>query len=177
MTEDSSVNKRDYSRFYTPKKIAEQMVFMARPIRSTQIWLEPSAGDGSLVRAVKDVDDRIKVHAVEENQSCKLSLINSGASAVFIGDFLQYNPDFQYDRIIANPPFGNGIDLGAHFMKMYSLLKIDGIMVILLPMDYIRPMEIIHNVKLLECEAIENWATNKDGTVTPIIITKYKKLK
>jgi hypothetical protein len=177
MTEDSSVKKRDYSRFYTPDTIAGKMVLMAGPTKPSYLWLEPSAGDGRIIKAIRRYHKRAKVHAIEINHACKPSLLDSGVSALFIGDFLKYTPDFLYDRIVANPPFGNGIDLGSHFTKMYSLLKIDGIMVILLPMDYIRPMEIIHNVKLLECEPIENWATNKDGTVTPIIITKYKKLK
>jgi hypothetical protein len=168
---------RDYSKFYTPTNIANQMIFLARPIRSDQYWLEPSAGDGRLIKALRTFDDRIQVHAIEINPSCKEELLNSGARAVFIGDFLQYQPDFLYDRIIANPPFGNGIDLGAHFLKMYNLCKIDGYIVVILPSDFIRPMEIIHSVKLVDMAIIDNWSANKDGSVTPITICKYQKVK
>lgn len=169
--------QRDYSKFYTPANIASEMVFISRPIRSTQLWLEPSAGNGRLIRAIKEVNDRIKVHAVEINESCKSSLLGIGANAVFIGDFLEYNPDFLYDRILANPPFGNGINLEAHFLKMYNLCKIGGYIVCILPVDFIRPMEIIHFVKLVDIKLIQNWSKNKDGSTTEISICKYEKIK
>jgi tRNA1(Val) A37 N6-methylase TrmN6 len=160
---------RDYSKFYTPTNVANEMIFLARPIRSTQYWLEPSAGNGNLIKALRETDDRIQIHAVEINKGCEQELIDSGARAVFIGDFLEYQPDFLYDRILANPPFGNNIDIKAHFDKMYSLLKQDGKLVCILPADF-EP----------DCygyvsEPLDNWSTNKDGSITPIrIVTAFK---
>ena len=40
-------------------------------------------------------------------------------------DILKYNPEYQYDKIIMNPPYDNGSDI-LHLLHCYDILKPGG---------------------------------------------------
>lgn len=157
--------KRDYKKFFTPSYIAKYMVGLLNPQTGDAI-LEPSAGDGAIVRAIKERNAGCIVFAFELNEEHKPYLRNAGANIVVIKDFLE-TPDYaKFTSCCANPPFGNGIDLQAHFDLMCKLVQHGGKMVMILPQDFIVPFEhVVH--------PIENWSTNKDGTTTPIKIVEF----
>lgn len=158
--------KRDYSKFFTPKKVADFMVELLEP-KDGEVILEPSAGDGSLVRAVKEKCPKALVFACEIDNKwhCELKKV---ADVVVIKDFLKYPTTPKHSKCISNPPFGNGIDLITHVDRMIEAVTRGGRLVILVPDDF-NP-EIGHTAYY-----VENWSKNSDGTVTPIKIIEMTK--
>lgn len=67
----------------------------------------------------------INLECVELNQSCKNVLKDKGYNIVG-SDFFLFNPKYKYDFVIGAPNFRDNIDC-KHVMKMYSLLKPNGI--------------------------------------------------
>lgn len=160
-------SQRDYRRFFTPDDIADRMVQLLDPQPGDQI-LEPSAGNGSLVKALRrtGVQD-LCIEAVEMDARHHEHL-QGITNCVMIGDFLQMRlrPGVA-NKIIANPPFGNGIDLDAHVAKMIGLLKPGGRAVIIVPRGFREGLGKEH--------LIDNWARNSDGSMTAIKIIVFNK--
>lgn len=108
--------------FVTPSDLAERMAELA-DIKPSHRVLEPSAGTGSLLKAIGDGPDKV---AVEINQNLAAGLSRLGVSDLRIhqGDFLECTPDQlgKFDRIIMNPPFSGQADIehvqhGLKFLK------------------------------------------------------------
>lgn len=159
---------RDYTRFFTLPMTARFMACLLNPQDNDHI-LEPSAGDGALVRALKYVNPRCHVDAVEIDSQWYIRLCDSGSKQVFRDDFLHFKPGIMYDKIIANPPFGNGTDVQAHFDKMWSHLKPGGLIACILP-KYLEVANHKEYLRLPRCirYPLVNWGTNSDGTITEI---------
>lgn len=121
--------KRDYQFFATPAEYAEWMVIRAG-IEWTHRILEPSAGDGAIVKAIRRYNPIVDVDCFElmlENRE-KLRAL-AGARAIG-DDFLLHPPVAEYDRIIANPPFTRDQDI-EHIRHMWACLKPGGVLVTL----------------------------------------------
>lgn len=89
--------------FYeTPDKVVAGLAASSNFFDGAQSLLEPSAGRGSIVRAVQSRFHHVKVGAVEI-QDFAADLAKLGCDFI-IADFLTL-PVVQYDRIVANPPF------------------------------------------------------------------------
>lgn len=114
--------KRDYTKFFTPSHIAKYMVGLVLP-QIGDIILEPSAGNGSIVRSIKENNAGVRVFAFDINEEFEPYLRNAGADIVVIKDFLSIPVHAKFTSCIANPPFGNGIDLDAHFNHIVITLK------------------------------------------------------
>jgi hypothetical protein len=71
-----------------------------------RLWLEPSAGEGHIIRAANSARPDLLWAAYELRKECGPPLRATGA-AVQIGDFLTANPDAgpTYDVALGNPPF------------------------------------------------------------------------
>lgn len=122
--------RQDSQQFFTPDAIADQVVTLAE-IEVGNSILEPSAGDGALIRAVlrKHGDEaRWFVCAIEDDPKLafKLPLDFSGV-AVIAGDFLRTTPEGagQFNRIIMNPPFARQADI-KHVTHALSFLQPGG---------------------------------------------------
>lgn len=157
--------KRDYTKFFTYPDTAKFMADALSPKESDFI-LEPSAGNGMLVKAVKNACPKSKVVAVELYEDWEKEL-KSIADVVIIKDFLDFKSIPKFSSCIANPPFGNGIDLDAHIQHMRSLVKKGGRMVILVPKDYFEL-----NTEY-DTYPVENWSKNSDGSTTEIKIISF----
>lgn len=158
---------RDYTKFFTPPEIADLLVTLA-DIQSGQLILEPHAGIGNLIVAARKKPVNL-IHAAELNPSFVPDL-HEIADLVFVGDFLKMPLKPVYDRIIANPPFGNETDLWLHFIKMHSVLKPTGMMAAIVPETFQAKHAVVEY-------PIENWSSNKDGTTTKIKIVVIKAAK
>jgi phospholipid N-methyltransferase len=126
--------------FPTPCALAERMVGLASINKYCSI-LESSAGTGRIIDAIINyTDDYFPVgyhlcDAIELNcdlviglkEKYKFKIINSKIT-IEQGDFLESKK--QYDRIIMNPPFKNGIDI-THINHAKSLLLPGGRLVAL----------------------------------------------
>jgi hypothetical protein len=107
--------------FPTPDALADRLVAIA-DIKPGMRVLEPSAGTGSIVRAIRRAVPDADVTAWEINAQVAKA---SGATHM---DFLLANPELRFPRIVANPPFADGADV-LHVTRMIRMLATGGILV------------------------------------------------
>lgn len=163
---------KDYTKFFTPDSVADKMVEYANLAPNMRV-LEPHAGDGQIVRAIRRAKQwDVGITVFEINEEYTSALIKC-ANFTNICNFLKINVHKEtFDRVIANPPFGNGIDLASHLDKMLHCLKSGGILITIIPQEC---ASYFNDLGLSVLESIDNWASNSDGTTTPICIVKYLK--
>ncbi len=125
--------KKEYQFFATPSELAARMVEMAE-LGETEGHgygdiLEPSAGQGAIVKAIHDATDGAVTVNCYELMDINRSILEKMEGVKLIGDdFMKAASVVQYDRIIANPPFSKNQDID-HIRLMYNLLKPGGVMV------------------------------------------------
>jgi hypothetical protein len=118
--------KKEFQFFGTPESLSNELVFLAH-LEDGDIILEPSAGQGAIIRAINDVTsivpdcfELMDLNVLFLNKSdLKFNLIG--------GDFLAHGNKL-YTKIIANPPFSNNQDI-QHLTEMYNILSVGGILV------------------------------------------------
>lgn len=127
--------KKEFQFFATPPALAARMVEIAE-LGETDGHpygdiLEPSAGQGAIVKAIQAATEgAIKVYCYEL-MDINRGILEKMPGVKLIGDdFLKAASVVQYDRIIANPPFTKNQDID-HIRLMYNLLKPGGVMVTL----------------------------------------------
>ena len=109
--------------FPTPDELAQRVISWA-DIETSHKVLEPSAGAGHIAEAIpKDID----LTCVEQNHTLAQVLIKKGFKTVNT-NFLAWQPDFKFDRIVMNPPFEKRQDI-AHVQYAFNQLKVGGILV------------------------------------------------
>jgi hypothetical protein len=162
----------DATQFYpTPKNIAERMLgkFKASPFDRDACILEPSAGDGALIKAAvqvaeEDHQERLKssrmywrrdplhVDFIEIDMTKHSALKDiAGVKGAVIGlDFLQFSGSIAaYTHVLMNPPFNAGVH---HVLKAWEGLY-DGEIVALLNAETVKnpfSKERQHLVRLIE---------------------------
>ena len=115
--------------FPTPPELAARMVELAE-IEPHHRVLEPSAGTGSILKAIGNAPDKT---AVEINPRLVELLARCGVSGLHIhqADFLECNGSMgSFDRIVMNPPFENGADI-KHIRHAITFLSPGGKLVAL----------------------------------------------
>jgi len=130
--------KQDLQQFFTPTKLASDIV--ARANVANRVVLEPSAGEGSLVREALKYGPA-KIVAVEKDPKLIGSLVRLVSeqplpSPVLVveGDFLQsdkfvlLNGSPEIERVVMNPPFTRQQDID-HVVRAHSLLTKGGLLV------------------------------------------------
>lgn len=115
--------------FPTPKELALDMA-EELAIQSGMSLLEPSAGLGTLVEAVQDIEKDVDILTIEPIYQCRDILEAKGFKVSDETDFMKFETDVLFDRIIMNPPFEKQQDI-QHIRKAFDLLKPDGRMVAL----------------------------------------------
>ncbi|MCP3943474.1 MAG: methyltransferase, partial [Desulfobacteraceae bacterium] len=116
--------------FPTPDDLAQRMVNYAG-IKTGHTCLEPSAGTGKLLDAVKKLAVEATQTAVELNFNLCDRLKLKGYDDIRQCDFLTCNGDLGvFDRIIMNPPFEKGQDI-KHIKHALKFLKSGGRLVAL----------------------------------------------
>lgn len=124
----------------TPTNIIDRMILEIGEIKNTDRILEPSAGFGHIADrlALKTVLTPNKIDVIEPVEDLRRILNSKGYNLVGY-DILQYNPNFQYDKIIMNPPFDNGSDI-LHVVHCFNILKKGGKLVSILPENDFLPL-------------------------------------
>lgn len=116
-------NRNAFNDFFpTPTETASEIIDLA-DIQPGMKVLEPSAGNGLLADAAKEVG--AKVDTVEMAGQLREILSEKGYRLVG-DDFLEYSGGIgEYDRIVMNPPFSNDQDI-QHVAHAYDKLKPGG---------------------------------------------------
>lgn len=107
--------------FPTPRSVIDHMLDLAE-IKKGMTVLEPSAGKGDILDAVRERHPDAQVEAVEL-VSMLCDIITAKGHQVVASDFLTHSG--QYDRIVMNPPFERGQDID-HVRKAFDLLAPGG---------------------------------------------------
>jgi len=83
--------------------------------------LEPSAGNGALIAHIRNLARRasVQIDAIESDPRLTGVLMGEGINVVW-NDFLTYETYKEYDYIVMNPPFSNGVD---HVLKALDLAE------------------------------------------------------
>lgn len=117
--------KKEFQFFPTPAALAQRMVEMA-DIEDGHLILEPSAGQGAIIKAILDEHPNVMVHAYEL-MDINRDVLSKIPECILLGDdFLAANDDAPcFDRILANPPFAKNQDID-HIREMYHRLKPKG---------------------------------------------------
>lgn len=109
--------------FPTSAELAGRMVELAE-LETGQLLLEPSAGTGVLLDAVRATVPGVIATAVEFDyrltEQLRLRYDN-----VRCADFLRCNDLGQFDRVLMNPPFNQAADI-AHIEHAFSMLRSGG---------------------------------------------------
>ncbi|WP_373420012.1 class I SAM-dependent methyltransferase [Raoultella planticola] len=94
--------------------------------------LEPEAGTGAILRAIREAAPLARCDSVELNADLVRHLRdNFPGVSVWQGDFLAYRPENRYSKIIMNPPFHHAQDI-RHIQRAVTLLAPGGVTVICL---------------------------------------------
>lgn len=178
------IKERDYTSKHTPRKECQTLVELSE-LTSTSTILEPSAGMGNIIKQVHVRRPHLQVTAIDIDPGNVLYLRTlSNVKAEYM-DFLDYPVSNKFDRVIANPPFDRDIWM-LHLVKMYEHLNDRGILTCITPADTIKEynsfiyghiIEVLHfaHENDISIHPMENWVTNKDGSVTPIQVIKWRK--
>lgn len=121
--------RKDRAAFYTPLGLVQMMV-EAAGIHGETIALEPSAGDGRIVYALKEAGAK-EVHAYEIEETM-LDLINKAGGTIYGTDFLESFQDPVYDAVVMNPPF-KGKEWRKHVEHAWGMVRPGGRLVAVLP--------------------------------------------
>ncbi|EPX1659976.1 methyltransferase [Escherichia coli] len=114
--------------FVTPAPVCDRLVMLAE-ISNRDHILEPSAGTGAILRAIRDTAPEAMCDAVESNSGLVRYLWeNFNGVRVQCGDFMEWQPVQYYSRVIMNPPFSHGQDI-RHILRAFSLLRPGGVLV------------------------------------------------
>lgn len=118
--------QKDFQFFETPADIADWLVMLTGGINEADTVLEPSAGRGSLIRAVHRSCPSVMVECYElmpENREFLCSMPN----VILLGEDFTKDNTGSYSKIIANPPFSGNQDID-HVRLMYERLEEGGIL-------------------------------------------------
>jgi len=111
--------KKEFQFFATPEELADRLVAYA-DLKSTDRILEPSAGQGAIIKAINKATSSIP-YCYELMEVNRIILNKSGLLFHFIGNDFLDDYEWVYDKIIANPPFAKNQDID-HLLKMYEHL-------------------------------------------------------
>lgn len=109
--------------FPTPAGLAERLVDEAGLSEGMTV-LEPSAGTGAILKAIRNGSAPVNVTAVEVRRD--FTHLDGLADRVHFADFTECGPELgRFDRILMNPPFENGADV-EHVTHALGFLKEGG---------------------------------------------------
>ncbi len=120
---------KDFAFYPTQDDTARRMVHLAEYGRDMST-LEPSAGDGALVRFIGGDGDNVAVE-FNHHRAQKLRVVDP-IWAVYEADFLKWETQRKFDRVMMNPPFNDRVE-AVHVVKAFGHLKPGGILVGIIP--------------------------------------------
>lgn len=107
----------------TPKTLGEPVVDLAE-IEDGMTVLEPEAGSANLADIVAEKTCKANI-VCYELQEANVQILKSKGYTVYQGDFLTFEPEVLYDRVIMNPPFERQQDI-LHVQHAWQFVKPGG---------------------------------------------------
>lgn len=127
--------------FPTPEKVVALAQEQISPAHRGSRWLEPSAGRGALIQAIRNAHEHtdIVIDACEIDPLNQSILERMGVNLIG-SDFLDLHttPSQKYDGIVMNPPFSHDQYIN-HIAKAYDHLKPGGALVFIAPSNWQDP--------------------------------------
>lgn len=149
LMEGKRVNlQQEFQFFETPEPLADWLVSIGGEIRDDDYILEPSAGRGAIVKAIKKVNSKVPIDCFElmpENRQFLEKIENINLCGE---DFLQGTPRL-YSKIFANPPFSKNQDI-RHVRAMYESLESGGVLCVITSKHWVNATEKI-------CKDFREW--------------------
>lgn len=131
-------NDKSYQFYPTPEEISTYMRDVAS-IKETDSVLEPSAGTGALVAVLPE--NFKNVTAVEISSVRVQSLMTfPQVKEVVHGDFMQWQTEQRFDKVLMNPPFSDG-RVSQHIRKASELMNLSAILLAVVPLSYSEKIE------------------------------------
>lgn len=165
--------KKEFHAFYTPDFISKELIELAN-LNSKDIILEPSAGEGNLIKNIIKFTENIV--AVEINQEAYQELKEKFNDIVIYNqDFLLFRSDIKFDKVIMNPPF-NKNEWVKHIKHCFSMLKDNGEIFAIIP-------DALHNSYFkkhilengIHCEFVKRFENAFEGTKINVLMVKFYK--
>ncbi len=116
--------KKEFQFFETPADLADRLVEYAKIEKGHKI-LEPSAGQGAIVKAICRKLPTQSVYCYELMPLNQTILRKIPAVKFLAADFMESDLEMKFDRIIGNPPFNKNQDID-HLQRMYDRLEKGG---------------------------------------------------
>lgn len=120
--------KNEKDQYYTRQEVSKSCVNKIQellPQTSSWLWIEPSAGNGSFLKACQDL------------QTLGIDL-DPKAPGIEKGDFLQWTPVTDVKRIVfGNPPFGRQGSMAKAFIQHAS--EFSDCIAFILPRSFVKP--------------------------------------
>lgn len=174
--------KKKFQFYGTPYKVAELLTdYLSRIITSDKV-LEPSAGQGALIQAVRRENPNVTVDCFELMDINRLVLRHVEGANLIGDDFMAAEPQPIYDKIIMNPPFSRNQDID-HVRRAYEWLKDDGELVAIMSMHWtfandkksVEFREWAERVECLEMQRLERGEFAESGTNIAAVIVRICK--
>lgn len=125
--------RRAYDFYTTPADTVHAFLDSFEGISTSDRILEPSAGNGAIIQALRDHGYTNRIDAVEIRPD-ELAALEALADTVTIGSFFDYDPGLGYDVIIGNPPYSMALEF---INKSLELLHPGGLLIFLLRTNFL----------------------------------------
>ena len=162
---------KDNKDFYpTPQHLIQKMI-SGIDFKQVRTFLEPSAGSGNILEALKQEEkfrsnnyhkETFDIDCIEADSNLQSILKGKGFRVVH-NDFLTYDTMKEYDCIIMNPPFSNG---STHLMKALEMQERNGAGVVC-----ILNAETLHNPCTAERKALSQKLQDNNASIEYIADT------
>lgn len=147
--------KQNLDKFYTKPDIAEYCVKVLKDkvdIKPNDIYLEPSAGNGSFIPYLKD--NKYVAYDIEPE-----------SEEIIKQDFLLFEPEYKDYIVIGNPPFGKRSRLAIDFLNhATSMAKVIGFIIPNTFLKWSVQKHINKNWKLIWSESLPSNAFTNNGS-------------
>lgn len=125
--------RRDADFYATPLETVYSFLDVYDGIKSSDSILEPSAGDGAIIKALRNRGYDNHIDAIELREEERYNLIGY-ADRVGIGDFLKMEGLSGYDVVIGNPPYSEALEF---IKKSLEIIRPGGRVIMLLRTNFL----------------------------------------
>ncbi len=157
--------QQEFQYFETPAAVADWLVMLAGGIHEDDTVLEPSAGQGALIKAIHRACPFVVVDCYELMPENK-ELLQKIDNIRLLGDDFITECSGTYSKIIANPPFSGNQDID-HVLRMYEHLQYGGTLAAITSLHWRLGTE-------KKCAEFRSWLDEVGGKTFQIEVGEFK---